>query len=152
MVYNVIYDSLFGNTRKIAQSIAESFGDEAVAVHSSNVKISDLSASKLLVFGTPTHGGRPSQEMQKFLASLPENSLKGVKAAVFDTSIPVQGQNFFLRLIIKFFGYAAKRLAAALKSKGAKVLAAETFFVLGKEGPLKAGETERAKEWAKTLI
>jgi len=40
-----------------------------------------------------------------------------------------------------------------LAKKGASTpLAAEGFFVNGKEGPLKDGELERAGAWAKSLF
>jgi len=62
-----------------------------------------------------------------------------------DTRIPLKS--------LKIFGFAADRIAKNLKDKGANlVVPAEGFFVNGKEGPLKAGELERAAAWAKTLI
>ena len=85
------------------------------------------------------------------LKKISSDGLENIRAAAFDTSMPVDEQKTFLRFIIKFFGYASKRIAKILTSKGANVVAAETFFVLGKEGPLKDGELERAKEWTKKL-
>jgi hypothetical protein len=53
---------------------------------------------------------------------------------------------------MRFFGYASTRIAKALKKHGANVVAAETFFVHGKEGPLVDGEIDRAKAWANQVI
>ncbi|MFC1687556.1 flavodoxin family protein [Patescibacteria group bacterium] len=147
----VIYDSMFGNTKKIAQAIGESFGNGAQVFHISKTKSDDLTSADMLIIGSPTHGGQPSQKMKEFLNTIAPNSLNGIKTAAFDTGISVDGQKHFMRFIIRFFGYAAKRLAKILKSKGANIVSAETFFVLGKEGPLKDGELDRATEWAKDI-
>ena len=113
--------------------------------------IADLEAVDLLVAGSPTHAGRPSEGIKSFFNLLPSGSLKNVNVAAFDTGIPQAGQKTFLRFVIKFLGYAAKHIANALAKKGATILTADTFFVLDKEGPLKEGETERAKQWAAQL-
>jgi hypothetical protein len=53
---------------------------------------------------------------------------------------------------MKMGGYAAPRIARALEKKGGNLAAPpEGFFVEDKEGPLKAGELERAAGWAKEL-
>jgi len=149
----IIYDSLYGNTEKIAQAIGQALG--AHVLKTSTDELNDLNIlnnSNLLIIGTPTHGGRPSQLMKHFLTKVSVSVFDGKRVAVFDTSIPPEGQNWFIRLVVKFFGYASKKLAAKLKAKGANVIAAETFFVLGREGPLKEGELERAKSWANKLF
>lgn len=149
----IIYDSLYGNTEKIAQQIAAAFTSHQVRIISAKNAITrDLYSVELLIAGTPTHGGQPSQGMKDFLSKLPAGLLKNVKAAAFDTGIPIDGQKGFKRFIIKFVGYAAKRLANTLKKNGATVIAAETFFVLDKEGPLKEGELQRCNLWAKDLL
>jgi hypothetical protein len=48
--------------------------------------------------------------------------------------------------------YAAKPIAAALKDRGGiEVIPPEGFFVLDTEGPLKAGELERAAVWGQQI-
>ena len=149
----VVYDSLFGNTEKIASSIAEVYsGQRVIRKHVKDFELSDLADLDLLIAGSPTHGGRPSQGMKDFLAGLPAGSLKNVQAAAFDTGIPVEAKKGFLRFVIRLIGYASKHIANALKKNGAVAAAAETFFVLDKEGPLKEGEIYRSKEWAGKLL
>ncbi len=145
----VIYDSNFGNTEKVSQKVAEGVSAEAKKI--TDVNPERLEDFEMVIVGSPTHGGRPSQQMKSFLDKIPSNSLKGKKSACFDTSIPVEGQSLFLKMIIKIFGYAAKRTAAIMVKKGTQNIASESFFVLGKEGPLKEGELERAKDWAERL-
>ncbi len=149
----IVYDSLFGNTEIIARQIAEGLAEQPVRVlPAKEATANDLENIGLLVAGSPTHAGKPSEGIKDFFNRLPAGALKNIKAAAFDTGIPSAEQKTFLRFVIRFLGYAAKHIARALEKSGATVLAAETFFVLDKEGPLKAGETERSKQWATQLL
>ena len=57
-----------------------------------------------------------------------------------------------MRTIINFFNYAAKPISSSLEKKGGIVVAEpEGFIVEGREGPLKAGELERATQWAREI-
>lgn len=149
----IVYDSLFGNTEIIARQIAQAFADQQVRiVLAKDASANDIEALDLLVTGSPTHAGKPSANLQDFFSRLPADALKNIKAAAFDTGIPAAGQKKLLGLLIKLIGYAAKHIARLLENKGAVVLAAETFFVIDKEGPLQNGETERSKQWAAQLL
>jgi flavodoxin len=149
----IVYDSLFGNTEKIAQAIGEAFrGHEVQILLAKDAQAAHLQGIGFLVVGSPTHGGRPSEQTKKFLDRLQATTLTNIKAATFDTSIPTQGQKRFTRWIVKLLGYAAKRIAKHLTRMGTTVIAKESFFVLGKEGPLLEGELARAKEWAGKML
>lgn len=147
----VIYDSVFGNTEKIAQSIAAALGTQAVPV--SQADAGQLGSLDLLVVGSPTRGFRPTEDLSKFLNSLPKNILAGVGMAAFDTRIVLETiDSKALRFLVDKGGYAAKTIAKALEKKGGKPLALpEGFFVTGEQGPLKDGELDRAASWAKQL-
>lgn len=147
----IIYDSQFGNTEKIAQAIGQALSSETKVVRPNETNAAELQSAELLVVGSPTQGGRPTKPIQDLINSLPANGLKNIKAGAFDTGISVEDQGWLGRTAVKFFGYASKRIAALLESKGASVIGAETFFVLGKEGPLKDGELERATQWARDI-
>ncbi len=50
-------------------------------------------------------------------------------------------------------GAAAKKMAAKARKVGGQLVAEpESFFVVGREGPLEEGDEERAKEWARALL
>jgi len=147
----VIYDSVYGNTEKIAKAIGKELGCDFIPVgFASPVSIKGL---ELLIIGSPTHGGQASQAMQKFLASIPSGSLKRIRVAAFDTWMTKEGQDFLTRIAVGIFGHASPRILPKLQSLGGKAAAAgsEGFFVKGKEGPLKDGEIDRAQEWAKKI-
>lgn len=83
----VIYDSQFGNTERVARSIAaalEEFG-EARVMQVGQVRPGELSGVDLLICGSPTQGMRSSPAMQSFLQNLPRTALNGMAVACFDT-------------------------------------------------------------------
>lgn len=150
----IIYDSMFGNTKQIAEAIADGIAAaDTKVLNVSEARIEDLESVDLLIIGTPTHGGRAKPAAQEFLNLIPAGALAGKIVTAFDTRFAPADQNFFLRLLMKLIGFAAPRVASALAGKGGKLAApAEGFIVLKKEGPLRDGELARAKEWAKSLV
>ena len=156
----VVYDSGFGNTEQIAQAIGTGLGsqEEVEILQAGTVKPVQLAGVRLLIVGSPTQRFRPTGAIKDLLKGIPQNGLKGVKVAAFDTrftqsdidEIPVLP--FFVRL----FGanaYAAKRIADTLKKKGGDLIVhPEGFHVEGTEGPLQEGELERAATWAKEIL
>ena len=154
----VVYDSFFGNTERIAQSIGNALGrpEDVGIMRVGDVRPEQLAGLKLLIVGSPTRAFSTSPAIKKFLKSIPKNGLKGVKVAAFDTRITdeeIDSAVFFLRFLVNIFGYAAKPIVDRLVKKGGQLIAPpEGFYVQGTEGPLKEGELERAKEWAKQIM
>ncbi|HBB64516.1 MAG: flavodoxin [candidate division WS6 bacterium GW2011_GWC1_33_20] len=151
----VLFDSQFGNTQKIAKAISESFPSthKVKLLNINEMTNKELKDTNLLVVGSPTHGGRATEELQAFFNQLPQNSLKDIKLASFDTRFKEQDLNFALKVIIKIFGFAAPRINKTLESKGAKsIIEPEGFIVKESEGPLADGEIERTKEWVKQIL
>ncbi|MGQ9545720.1 MAG: flavodoxin family protein [Dehalococcoidia bacterium] len=143
----IVYDSVYGNTEKIAKAIAEAIApsNEVKVLRADEANPSELAAVNLLIVGSPTHGGRPTPAVQNFLNKVPDLSLKGVNVAAFDTRIS--------KKIARVFGYASGRIASHLKKKGGTLIASPMgFLVTGGEGPLKEGELERAAGWAKGIL
>jgi flavodoxin len=140
----VIYESVYGNTAKIAKAIAGAFMGEAQVSEVGAVTYNDLKQCDLFIIGAPTQGGRPTLKTQAFLDSTPENALSGCRAVVFDTRLTAKW--------VKIFGYAADKIEKNLISKGCKIAAkSEGFLVKGNQGSLKDGEIERAAQWAGTI-
>jgi flavodoxin len=141
----VVYDSLYGNTKMIAQAIGEALPGEVEVLHVSEAAPSGLQVYDLLVIGAPTHGANPSPDVQAFLERIQTPALEGVKVAGFDTRMTNR--------LILLFGTAAPKIAKALQEKGGSLVGKpEGFYVRGGKGPLKEGEVERAAAWAKGLV
>ena len=140
----VVYDSLYGNTKTVAQSIGDAIPDEVEVLHVKEANASGLDAYDLLIAGAPTHGAKPSPDMQAFLDQIGVRALEGVKVAAFDTRMMVK--------LITMFGTAAPKIAKALVEKGGTQVGKPIgLYVKGGEGPLKDGEIERAAAWAGAL-
>ncbi len=149
----LVYDSLYGNTKQIAETVRDAIGKKDVKfLKADSASKSDLDGVDFLIVGSPVHGGMPSQKMKKFLNILAGSKIRLKYGAAFDTGVPTEGQKPFGKFIITLFGYAAKYMANRLRRRGAEILGAETFFVLDKEGPLKNGELERATRWARDIM
>lgn len=151
----IVYDSVYGNTEKIALAMGDALGqrDETKTCRVGDVRHEQLKDLDLLIVGSPTRAFRPTKDVAGFLKGMPANSLNGVKIAAFDTRIAVDDvRNRLLHFMVKLFGYAAKPIADTLVNKGGTPAAApEGFFVRDSEGPLKDGEIERAAAWAQTV-
>jgi len=146
----IIYDSYFGNTEKIAKIIGEMINAETI--HVNKATINELKNIDLLVIGSPTRAFRPTDKIKRFLNEIPANGLNGVKVAAFDSGIRSEDSPKFLRLMIRWFGYAAKPILNSLVKKGGKQIAPPIgFYVKDVKGPLLDGETTRAKEWAEQI-
>jgi flavodoxin len=152
----IVYDSIFGNTEKIAHAMSKAIAsrENVGAIRVSNIKQEQLSGLDVLIVGSPTRAFRPTKNINIFLKRIPNNSLKGVRVAAFDTRISTNDiQSSVLSFLIKLFGYAAKPIAHKLKKKGGNlVVEPEGFIVKGAEGPLKDDEIERAADWVKHII
>ena len=141
----VVYHSLFGNTKKIAETIGEQLGNGSVKVKPiQQLTGTDFQGLDLLVLGTPTHKLTIPEEAREVINRLPGKSLTDVKVAAFDTSMKV---NWFADLF-----HASGQLLSRLRRLGGKAASQPAiFWVTGFKGPLKDGEIERAKTWAKSL-
>ena len=151
----VVYDSVFGNTEKVAQEMGRALATlgEAQALRVGDVRQEHLSGLDVLVVGSPTRAFSPTPAIKKWLNGLPSSSLRGVKVAAFDTRFPVQDANSaILRFLVKLFGYAAEPIGSRLAKKGGKPgMPPEGFFVNDSEGPLRDGELARAAEWVRQI-
>lgn len=148
----IIHDSVFGNTTIVAEAIARSARQlgEVTLVSVRDAGALDPGAFDLLLIGSPTRGFAPTPAIAEFTAGLPTGT---IRAAAFDTRLdPDHIQPAPLRWVIQVGGYAANRIADTLREKGYNVLGPNgDFLVEGTEGPLKAGEIERAEAWLKQI-
>jgi flavodoxin len=156
MISLVVYDSQYGNTRQIAQAIADQLAEsgKAYAIHVDEVQPGDMMGINLLVVGSPTQQLSATASIKGWLNRLPEGLLAGVRAAAFDTRFTQEKieEVKILSFFVSIFGYGAKPIARRLAKKGAKVIAEpEGFYVADTEGPLLAEELTRAADWASSL-
>ena len=72
MKISIIYDSVYGNTEKIAQTIKEVLEEknEVEMKRVTDAKLEDFQKNDLVIIGCPTHGGRSSKAVQVLLNSI----------------------------------------------------------------------------------
>ena len=140
----IIYDSMYGNTEKLAKAIAGAFPNgevEIIRAGESNYVPEDTG---LFIIGSPTQGGRPTKPVQDFMDKMSLTSNVNLKVAAFDTRLANK--------LVVIFGYAADKIANNFKKNGITlIIPPEGFIVKGAKGPLKEGELERAAGWGKEL-
>jgi menaquinone-dependent protoporphyrinogen IX oxidase len=143
----LVYDTSYGNTRKIAETIAETVKESGIEVDLFDVKsVKKFSAKNcsFLVLGSPTRFGTMSLAIRSFLGKVKEEEWMKKPFAAFDTENPEN--------IEKKEGSAAEKIAEKLKEKKMdELLPVLKAVVLGQKGPLKEGEIERTKEYARNL-
>jgi flavorubredoxin len=145
----VVYDSMYGNTEKIAKALVaglQSGGVDVGAVKVDAVKFDELGKVDLLWVGSPVHAWSASKPMKEFLEHLKSvDGITGKKAFAFDTNM--QG---------RLAGSAGDKIEKKLKDLGLNIAKhRESATVKGREGPLQESAEETFKqigvELAKTL-
>jgi flavodoxin I len=110
----ILFESLFGNTEKIAQSLAKGIrnaGIEATVVDIKAAKLAELEGYDLLAFGAPTQIMTASKTFKAFLEQLKSIDLKGSRGFAFDT-----------KLESRFSGSAAKFIEKKLVELGLEII------------------------------
>lgn len=161
----VVYESVYGNTRAVAEAVADGLGG-ALVVHVGEAD-AGLADAEIVVVGGPTHThglttalsrrmGAEAAHADRGTGVEPEataelglrrwlhgvHGAKGVRAATFDTRMPGP---------IMMTGSAARVIARRMRRHGFDVLGTQSFLVRDGEGPLDVGELERARAWGATL-
>lgn len=139
----VIYDTKYGNTKKVAEDIASGIKDEGMEVSIKEVKKTkknEVSKYDLLVLGAPTHINNAKKDTKKFLKKLKGTDLSSVKFAAFDTRITNARKG------------ASMKIESVLSELGAaKLQDGLTVWVTGMKGPLEDGSEEKSKAFGSEL-
>ena len=140
----VIYDSKYGNTKTVAESIAEGLREGGVAdvlvLRVDAAKPEALDAYDALVIGSPNHIGGATRRIKKLITDL--GKLQGKLVAVFDTYMGKDSEKAVGKML-KRLGDAAPGLEAI--TPGLSVL------VNGLTGPIADGELAKSKAFGKTV-
>ena len=138
----VIYESKYGNTKLVAETIAEGMrevsGVETVLHELKEVEQDKLAEFDAIVVGTPNHMGGATKSIRKFIDELGKLNLEGKLAAVFDTYI---GRDFekAVKKMEKQIGEQVPGLKLAAPGLSVKVE--------GMKGPISEGELPKGKEF-----
>ncbi len=165
----IVYESMFGCTRRIAEAVAEALGlsNDVRLVCVVDAQPNVLDGADFVVVGGPTQGwsmSRPSTRrgaplhasdpasdlelepgadagpgVREWLASIERNR---ANAAAFDTRI---------KSPVVFTGRASKAIGRQLTRHGMTLVAPPESFLVDKKSHLLSGELERARLWGAGL-
>ena len=165
----IVYESMFGATRAVAEAVAEGLGDpyRADVRRAADVTAPAMAEADLLVVGAPTHawslprantrkgapgyvtrsrGGlvlEPGADVTRGVRELLETvAVLHHNAAAFDTRISMP------HLIT---GRASRRIAHLLRQRGCHIVVPPESFLVDRASHLVPGETDRARARGATL-
>ena len=141
----VVYATRTGNTRRVAEAVAEALRARGLVVALLDVASAPAlvpPGTDLLLVGGPTEGHGMTPPMASYLQRLDRAGLRDVAAAAFDTRL------WWPRILS---GSAASSIARTLRDKGARVVGEEMSFIVSMKPELVAGEIDRAAAWARAL-
>ncbi len=144
----VLYHSLFGNTRAVANSLAkgiEGSGIEVDCLSIDEVDIYQVQNYDFLAVGGPTHNLGMSEPMKEFLEKLETIDISGKKGFCFDTRVQSRFNRFDLNS-------AAKRIEKKMKKMKVKMIRSrKSAIVEGREGPLEKGVQKTFEKLGKEI-
>lgn len=155
----VVFESMWGNTRRVAEAAAEGLGNVPV-VSVSEAPVPLPQDVDTLILGGPTHAfsmsrtstrqeagvkgadeGNVTSGMREWLEALP--TCDQLRVATFDTRVAS---------VRHLPGSAAKAAAREVRRRHlGQVVATESFYVADTAGPLLDGELDRARAWGTSL-
>ena len=138
----VIYESKYGNTRLVAETIAEGMREvsevKTVLSELKEVDLNQLNEFDAILVGSPNHIGNATKNIRKFIDGLGKLDLEGKLTAVFDTYIG----NDFAKAVKKMEKQMSK------KAPGLKLAAhGLSIKVEGMKGPITEGELSKCREF-----
>jgi flavodoxin len=164
----IVYESMFGATRQVAEAISEGLGgpDLAKVVNVRDVTDDLIETTDLLVVGGPTHvhgmvrprtrraAAEMAQKPDKHLHLEPGATEPGLRewfdgmtavylppAAAFDTRM--SGPSFFT-------GRASRRIERQLEKHGARFVSRPRSFLIAHDEPA-PGQLDAARKWGQQL-
>ena len=145
----VVYDTSYGNTKKIAETIAETLKESEIEVDLFDVKNVKISVKDydFLVLGSPTKFGTMSLAIRFFLGRVKSDEWMNKPFAAFDTENP---ENIERERVEKKEWSAAEKISEKLRDKKMnQLLPVLKALVLGQKGPLVEGEIDRTRDYAR---
>jgi flavodoxin len=143
----IIYDTKYGNTKRVAELIAEGMGEpggiKPIVSNFKEIKdLKSLNSYDMILIGAPAHFGAPSKAIMKFVDRLTKIPLQGKGFAVFDTYI---GEDF---------EKAVKKMEEKLLEKLPRfhqIASGLSIKVEGMKGPIIEEEIPKCKEFGKKI-
>lgn len=140
----IVYATRSGNTRRVAEAIADGLASiSSVEVRSvDNAPRSIGDEVDLLVVGGPTEGRHVTPPMLEFLERIPDGAIRGRLGVAFDTRLD------WPRFLS---GSAADDIRRHLERMGARSPVRSESFIVSIEPEIRPDELARAHDWGAAL-
>jgi hypothetical protein len=163
----VVYESMYGNTRQVAEAIADGCrrAGPAGTVRAADFDPGTLAELDLLVLGGPTHAWSMSRPNTRQAAiTNPGSGRPPVEAALEETGIrellerlprpscPVAVYDTRIGGPALLTGRASAAIGRRLRRLGIRPIGKPRSFLVNRVSQLRPGELERAKLWGIELI
>jgi flavodoxin len=139
----IVYESLYGNTKKIAEAICEGInkieGVDCLIKKTGEIHTDDLCDYDAIILGCPNHNQGPALNLVKFIDRASIVHLSGKIGVAFDT---YTGGN-------KDVAVVKLELKIREKLPGIELLSSLSAKVTGRKGPLADDEESRAQEFGR---
>ncbi len=152
----VVFDSVYGNTKRVAQAIAEQIradGHSADALNLGEIEVKMVEADFMFV-GSPTRMGRPTKKAKAFVDGLDVQYWKNRPIVFFDTVGPMsEDQEKRKTWLARVEKSAATRMRDEAGAKGLEVRSDVLHIaVTGFKGPLAPDALDMARDFTHRFI
>jgi len=142
----IVYESKYGNTRLVGETIAEGMKVPEMDITPKEVrevKPEEAVGYDVIIIGSPNHMGQQVGSIKKFIDRLGKLNLSEKYAAVFDT------------YMMKDYEKAVKKMEKQISEKIPDLklaLPGVSIKVLNMKGPVAEGELSKAKEFGAKIV
>jgi menaquinone-dependent protoporphyrinogen IX oxidase len=152
----VAFDSVYGNTRKVAEAIAEEIRAQGheVEVYNLGEKVPRLAKGDFVFVGSPTRMGRMTGRTKKFVKRLDQEHFASRTVVPFDTIMTVPEDPEKRQKALKWTEHgAAIRIKELADRRGLKVNEQVLRVnVSGLKGPLVPEALDQAREFTRAFL
>jgi hypothetical protein len=158
----IVYESMFGNTKVIAEAIASGMGDTVDVMPVSEAPDVVPPSVSLVVAGGPTHAfgmSRASTREDAIGKGASADSGAGAGLREWLDAVTMEPSTRFATFDTKIGkmrhlpGAASRSAARVMRRAGHQSVAKPvSFYVRDIDGPLLDGETDRARDWGSALL
>ncbi|MFX1495128.1 MAG: flavodoxin domain-containing protein [Promethearchaeota archaeon] len=135
----ILYDSVYGNTKKVAMSLSRGLEAGGIYVDSNSIQdfnTIELKNYNLIGIGGPTHFHGASKAMKSFLSKVKHLKLENKQGFAFETKAD-----------FRLAGSAAKRIIRYLRKMKIKIIHSTiSGIVINKEGPLQENSLNKMEK------
>lgn len=155
----IVYESMWGNTRAVAEAVAEGIGSDVRVVRADEAPVPVPDDVDLLVLGAPTHAfslPRVSTRRDAVSKGAPDETEPGVREWLgrLDPAEHLDVATFDTRVasVRHLPGSAARAAGKEVRRHHlGRLVGTVSFYVDDMAGPLIEGEVDRARAWGQLL-